>query len=239
MSSLSAQEAAASKSYMDDAERLLRDIVANCPGLELWRGNMPEKYARHHDDKPHLFDTLIVHQTGKTPTAGVWGEYVLYTQRTRPQGVDIDLTNGVTATGANTPFGGGHSPIANLEEIAKNLLYHGRRHQVWAFMQILEEKLRKLIDDASVEPVALGLGTSQLIRFDIIRGRFEWRRFCVAFVIDQENKAGVLLRKDTDKPISFLEFSRPYVFDPNGPNIWLEEELLEDEILDELTRELA
>ncbi len=237
MSSLSAHEAAASKSYMDDAEQLLRGIVANCPTLRLWRGKMPEKFdCSREGDEPTLYDTLIVHEVHRQPEAGIWSEYVLYTQRLRRDRVTIDLTNHVCDQSCGVPFGGGCSPVEELEKVASHLLYHARIEQVRAFKDVLEKQLRKIIDDFEVEPVALGLGESQLIRFDIIRGRFEWRRFCVAFVIDHENKAGVW---DKEYSHPFTEVSRPYIFDSTGANIWLDEELLEDNILEALTREVA
>ena len=224
---LSEKEETAAAEFMAKAELLARELLTSSK-LFIWRG----KHA--YRDTNIMFDTLIVSQTkheeGKKRTKT---KHLLLVQRDA-MGADIECIIGSEHCGSSVPFGSGHSPIKQVDNWLKKLAQLDLSMLGNSFVWELERKLSGLNIFLSVQTYIWGTNTNPLYRCDVVKGLNPEDDLCVAFVINQSGNVVVLTPAHLKGVGKLNEVSR-HQFDEKGGNPWIDDALLTDAVLDELT----
>lgn len=225
----SEEEHAAADSFMEDAAKLLHEYLGSSD-LQVWCGK--QKYF------PELraADTIIVSQS-----ATDWGEnrpsegFLLWIRQS-VMIVNFDVKIGQEIFSSMTPFGGGHSPIKIVENLANKLAHLDLSIHGSQLMELLDKQLLNLCNGTSVHSEVCESGGQTLYRCDVHNCLADENWFCVAFLLNEAGQVGIWTRDDFDRVAKFHEVDFKHDFADGEQTRWIDDVLLSETVLDELTR---
>lgn len=221
------QDEVTSAEFMSKAEQLAKDTLAKTT-LHIWRGKQP------YQDTTIMLDTLIVSE--HTVTGGnnlPPSDYLLRVQYSG-MGTEIEAAIGKDECSTSTPFGGGHNPIRNVENWLSKLAHLDLSLLGNEFVWQLEAKIHALEVFATVQTFIWELHGETVYRADVVRGLNPGDPLCVTFVINHTGNVAVLTSASLASSNNLNEIAR-HQFDQTTWNTWMDDVLLLERVLDELT----